>query len=167
MAPAAPVSPPHRHCACLIESCAQVTPPPAEEEDDEDERFEIVAVVGQTDAGYETGFKGYAEPEVVNEDCFRDGGEKVFDGSAQVLRAKDWHEEAKKVAAPGSDCVLALTVCCRVLLANPSSMTRWQGSRGPPWGQRCGGRWQEGEGRARFRACSRSMFRWAAAVWHS
>jgi len=44
-------------------------------------------------------FKGYAEPEVVNEDCFRDGGEKVFDGSAQVLRAKDWHEEAKKVAA--------------------------------------------------------------------
>lgn len=97
MAPAAPVSPPHRHCACLIESCAQVTPPPTEEEDDE--RFEIVAVVAQTDEGYATIFKGYAEPEVVSEDCFRDGGEKVFDGSAQVLRAKDWHEEAKKVAA--------------------------------------------------------------------
>ena len=131
MAPADPVSPPHRHCACLIESCAQVTPPPAEEEDED--RFEIVEVVGQTDAGYATMFKGYDEPEFVTADCFRDGGEKVFDGSAQVIRAKDWHEEAKKVAARTVYCVLALSVCCRVLLANPSSMTRWRGSRGPLW----------------------------------
>ena len=99
MAPAAPVSPPYRHCVCLIESCAQVTPPPAEEEEDEDERFEIVAVVAQTDRGYETSFKGCAESEVVTADCFRDGGEKTFQTSAEKIRAKDWHDEAKEVAA--------------------------------------------------------------------
>jgi hypothetical protein len=45
-------------------------------------------VVGQTNEGYKTEFKGYAEPEVVDEDCFRDGGEKVFDASAQALGTK-------------------------------------------------------------------------------
>ena len=130
MAPADPVSPP---CPCLgLIERMQVTPPPAEE-DDEDERYDIVEVLGQTDEGYETSFKGYPEPEVVTADCFRDGGEKTFQTSAEKIRAKDWHDEAKKVAARTVYCVLALTVCCRVLLANPSSMTRWRGSRGPHW----------------------------------
>lgn len=61
-------------------------------------------MVGQTDGGFETKFKGYPEPECVALDCFRDGGEKVFDGSAQVLRANDWHAEAKKVAARMLQC---------------------------------------------------------------
>ena len=56
-------------------------------------------MVAQTTACYATMSKGYGEAEVVDEDCFRDGGEKIFDASAQVLRANDWHEEAKKVAA--------------------------------------------------------------------
>ena len=93
MAPAAPVSPPNRHCACLIESCAQVAPPPAEEEDDEDERFEVVAVVGQTGEGYATMPKGYGEAGFVNEDCFRDGGEGVFAKTGEVCLAASTNRE--------------------------------------------------------------------------
>ena len=87
-------------------------------------------MVGQTDEGYKTEFKGYAEPEVVDEDCFRDGGEKVFDASAQALRAKDWHKEAELVRSCAQPAArLTLFVCCRNDLVNPSSMTRSQGSR--------------------------------------
>ena len=53
----------------------------------------------QPDEGYKTSFKGYAEPEVVTAHCFQDGGKKIFQTSAEKIRAKDWHDEAKEVAA--------------------------------------------------------------------